>query len=173
LEQYTSTSLIFRAANILCRYFVASNTYKVLCILLNWYRNSKVNEFFESYLSKNSSLKHSVTYRICSKLFSFFNKLWDRLYNFGICCGNSSCVISFIKNSFCKANSFIALALMILFFSFGFGVTTVFLGSFNAIKAILVALGILTSLLLFCGNTRWATCLKSSMFWRFALYIFD
>ena len=173
MVQYTNTSLIFKALNRLSNYFIASNTYKVLCVLLEWCRHSVINKLIVRYLGKNSLLKHSVTFKICSKVFSFFDKIWDSLYNFGISCGKYSTVISFTRNTFCSEDSFEAFGLIVLFFSLGFGVTSLLIETFNTLQALLMGMGILVSLLLFVGRSRWEACLKSSIFWRFALYIFD
>lgn len=173
LRQYTDTSLIFKSTNKLIYYVMTSKTYKVFCILLIWYKHSNVNNFVEKYLTRNSSLKHSRTYGICSKLFSFFDRLLDRLFNFGICCGKSSYVISFVRDSFKDTISFQSFGVVLLFFSIGFGVTSMLLGNFEALKAVLIGMGILISLLLLMGKARWAAYLKSSIFWRFAVYIFD
>ena len=173
MGQYTQTSLIFRSADSLRRYFLASGTYKLLCILLNWCSHSAINHNILKYLARNSSLKHSVFYRVCSKLFSFFDRLWDILFKFGVSCGNSSVVISFIKDSFYKADSFVAFALLVFPFSFAFGVTHIYLGTFNLINAFIMGIGIFVSFLLFLGKARWTAYLKSSIFWHFALYIFD
>lgn len=173
MVQYTNTSFIFKVLDRFRSYFIASCTYKVLDVLLEWCKHSEINQLIVLFLARNSSLKHSITFKICSKVFSFFDHLWEKLYNFGTNCGNSSYVISFITNSFCNENSFEALGLLVLFFSFGFGVTSLLLGNFYTLQAILVGLGVLIALLLFLGKPKWVACLKNSIFWRFALYIFD
>lgn len=173
MEQILSNSLIYRALETLRNYFIASETCKILVVLLNWCRNSAINKFIMRYLAKNSSLKHSLTYRIFYKLYLFFDRLWDRLYHFGARCGKSSRVISGIRDIFVSDNSFLPYGLIVLFFSIGFAMTSLILGTFGTLKAAFAGMGIVISLLLFIGKTRWTNCLKGSIFWRFVLYIFD
>ncbi|WP_024832317.1 hypothetical protein [Ruminiclostridium josui] len=173
MESLTSTSVIYRILATLSRWFKSSVFYKVICVILGWCKNSQINRFILWYLGKDSSLKHSVTYRVCSKIFGLFDRLWDKLCNFGVNCGNSSAFISFIRNTFCGSGSFISFSLIILFFSIGFGVTTFALGTFNTMKAAFIILGIVVSLLLLPGRRKWKACLENSMFWHFMKYIFD
>ena len=173
MEQLTSTSIIFRTANGLTRWFKASVLFSVMCVILEWCRNSQINRFILWYLGKDSSLKYSVTYRVCSRIFGSFDRLWDKLCDFGANCGSSSAFISFIRNTFSGSGSFASFSLMILFFSIGFGVTTLALGTFNTIKAAFIILGIVVSLLLVPGRRKWKACLENSIFWHFVQYIFD
>lgn len=173
MEQLTGTSIIFRTINGLSRWIKASVLYSAMCVILGWCRNSQINRFILWYLGKDSSLKHSVTYRVFSRIFRLFDRLWDKLYDFGGNCGSSSAFISFIMSAFSGSGSFASFSLVIMFFSIGFGVTTLALGTFNTIKAALIILGIAVSLLLLPGRRKWKTCLENSMFWHFVQYIFD
>ncbi len=173
MSQYTETSLIFIVLNYIYRYFTGSVTYKVFISILNSFKHSGLNRLINKYLGRNSSLKYSVTFRLCSRIFSFFSRLWDMLYSFGEQCGNSSYVISFISNSFCGARSFEAYGLVILFFSIGFCASSLFLGTLGTLQIILSGTGILASLLLFIGRAGWEACLKNSIFRRIVIYFFD
>ncbi len=173
MEQLTNTSIIFRSANGLTRWIKASALFSVMCVILGWCRNSQINRFILWYLGRDSSLKYSVTYRVCSRIFGLFDRLWDKLCDFCTNCGSSSAFISFIMNTFSGSGSFASFSLLIMFFSFGFGVTTLALGTFNTIKAALIILGIVVSLLLLPGRRKWKACLENSMFWHFVQYIFD
>ncbi|ACL77226.1 hypothetical protein Ccel_2932 [Ruminiclostridium cellulolyticum H10] len=173
MEQFTGTSVIFKAANGLTGWFKASVLFKVLSVILDWCRNSQINRFILWYLGRNSSLKYSATYRVCSRIFGFFNRLWDKLCNFSSNCGSSSIFISFIRSNFTGYGSFVAFSIVILFFSMGFGATSLALGTFNTMKAVLMLLGIIVSLLLLPGRKKWKACLENSMFWHFVQYIFD
>ncbi|AEY67820.1 hypothetical protein [Clostridium sp. BNL1100] len=173
MEQLTSTSVIFRTANGLTRWFKASVLFSVMCVILGWCRNSQINRFILWYLGRDSSLKYSATYKVFSRIFGLFDRLWDKLCDFGANCGSSSAFISFIRNAFSGSGSFASFSLMILFFSIGFGVTTLALGTFNTMKAAFIILGIVVSLLLLPGRRKWKACLENSMFWHFVQYIFD
>ncbi|EPR08061.1 hypothetical protein [Ruminiclostridium papyrosolvens] len=173
MEQLTNTSVIFKTANGLTRWFKASVLYKVMCVLLEWCRNSQINRFILGYLGRDSSLKYSSTYKVFSQIFGLFDRLWDKLCDFGANCGSSSAFISFIRNAFLGSGSFASFSLMIMFFSIGFGVTTLALGTFNTIKAAFIIFGIVVSLLLLPGRRKWKACLENSMFWHFVQYIFD
>jgi len=173
LGKYLSTSLIFKSSHGLYHYFSTSYTYKVLRVLLNWWRHSEINQFIAKYMKRSSSLKYSATYELCARAFSTFDSLWDRLYAFTVKNGKSSYVISFIRKTFCSTSSSIAYSLFILFFSCGFSVTSIILETFNNIKAVLLALGLLTSTFLLVGKSSWTACRKGSLFWRIAQYIFD
>lgn len=168
-----NSSIIYRCWKGLTRWFTASNTCKVLYILLGWCRNSAINGWITRYLARNSSLESSMTRRIFSGVFSFFDRLWDRLYAFGTACGSSSLVISFVRDNFIACSSLLPYALVILFFSVGFGAASLLLGSFNTVKAGLTVLGIVAALLLSVDKKKWKACFENSIFWRFALYIFD
>ncbi len=173
MEQVTSTSVIFKTANGLTRWLKASVFYQVMCIILGWYRNSQINRFILWYLGRNSSLKYSVTYRVCSRIFRLFDGLWDKLCAFSADCGSSSVFISFIRNTFKGSGSFASFSFLILFFSIGFGVTTLALGTFNTMKAAFIVLGIVVSLLLLPGRRKWKAYLENSLLWHFVQYIFD
>jgi hypothetical protein len=173
MEQLTDTSIIFYVARGLQHWFRASLTYKFICIILVWCKNSQINRFLGWYLGRNSSLKYSLIYRIFSGVFRFFDGLWDKLCRFAVRCGKSSFTVLFIRDSFGSPNCFAAAVIIILFFSIGFGATNLLLGTFNAMKAVLTVTGIAVSLLLLPGRARWKACLESSIFWRFAKYIFD
>jgi hypothetical protein len=173
LSKYSSTSLIFKSSYGLYQYFLNSYTYKVIGVLLKWYRLSKINQFIVKYLQRSSSLKYSTSYRICSKVFSSVDRLWDRSYDFVEHSGKTSNVVSFVRKTFCSSDSTVAYSLLILFFTCGFGVTSLLLGTFNNIKAVLVVLGFLTSILLLVGKSSWSACLKGSLFWRIVSYVFD
>lgn len=173
MSKYSTSSLIVKSSTGLYQYALTSYTYSVLRVLLNWCRHSKINQFMVKYLQRSSSLKSSATYRICSNLFSSVDRLWDRLYDFAVKTGKASSVISLIQKTFYSSNGSIAYSLFILFFCGGFGVVTILLGTFNSTKAILLALGFLTSTLLLVGKSSWSACLKGSLFRRIVLYVFD
>lgn len=173
MEQLTETSFIFKLARRLVRWFKASFTFEFLCIVLNWCRKSQTNRLIVWYLGRNSSLGNSLTFKVFSKIFRSFDKFWDRLYDFAVRCGNSSLLIAFITGTFSGSGSFAAFSLVILFFSIGFGAATLLLGTFSAMKAAFVMIGILAALVLLPGRKRWKAWLGGSMFWRFAQYIFD
>jgi len=168
-----STSLIVKLSAGLYHYLLTSYTYKVLNVLLNWFKHSEIHHCITKYLHRSSSLTHSATYRICAKLFSSIDRLLDRLFSFVEKSGKASYVIAFIRKTFCDTNSSLAYSLFILFFSCGFGVTSILLRTFNNMKAILLLLGFLTSTLLLVRKSSWAACRKGSLFWRITLYIFD
>lgn len=173
MEQLTETSVIFIIVRRLTRWFKVSVTFRFMCIILDWCRSSQTNRFILWYLGRTSSLKYSAIYRICSKIFRAFDRLWDKLYEFTVRCGNSSLLISFIRGNFSGSGSFGAFSLIILFFSIGFGATNLILGTFSIMKAAFTVMGVLASLLLLPGRKRWKACLESSMFWQFVQYIFD
>lgn len=173
MNKYLSSSLISNLANGLYHNFVSSYTYKVLRFFNNCYKHSKLNQLIMNYLLRASTLKHSATYRICSKVFSSVDRLWDWLYAFGVKIGKTSYVLAFIKKTFYTTSSSIAYSLFILCFSCGYGVTSILLGSFNNIKAILLVLGLLISILFLVEKPRWIACLRGSLFWRIALYLFE
>lgn len=173
MEQTLKNSVIYKGWERLCCCFVSSRTYKVMCILLNWCRNSAINGFFIRYLARNSSLKYSLTYRFLSKVFSLFDRLWDKLYNFALSCGKSSSILSLIRAAFCNNKSFEAYGIVALFFSLGFSTTCLLLGTFDILKSAIAGMGIIVSLLLFIGKNRWTAYLKGSWFWRFMIYFFD
>ena len=173
MDKYASSSLIVKLSAGINKYFLTSYTYKLFRVLLNWCRHSMINQFLVKYLQRSSSLKYSVTYRICAKCFSSIDRLWDRLYDFAVKGGKASYVISFIRKTFCRTNSSIAYSLFILFFSCGFGVTSILFGTFNNIKALLLVLGFLTSTVLLVGKSSWAVCREGSLFWHIVLYVFD
>lgn len=168
-----TTSSIVKLSAKLNKYFLSSYTYKVVRVILNWCRYSEINQFIIAYLERSSSLKYSVTYRIFSKVFFSIDKVWDIFYDFAVNLTKTSYVISFIRRTFCGSSSSLAYSLFILFFSCGFGVTSISLGTFNNIKAVLLALGFLVAILLLVGKSSWVACRKGSLFWRIALYIFD
>lgn len=173
MDKYLSTSSIFKSSYGLYKYFLTSYTYKMLSVLMNWCKHSKINQLITKYLQRSPSLKYSVTYRICSKVFSSVDRLWDKLYGFALITGNTSHVISFIRKTFCTNSSSIAYSIFILFFSCGFGVTSILSGNFNNIKAILLVLGLLVSILLLVDKSKWAACRQNSLFWRIILYVLD
>ena len=173
MGKYSSTSFIGNILYSLYSYLLSSYTYRVLQILLNWCKHSKVNQLLVNYLLRSSSLKNSVTFRSCSKIFSYIDSLWDGLYKFGVKSGKTSCVVAFIRKTFNNSSSSIAYSIFALFFSCGFGVTSILLGTFSYIKAILLVLGLLVSVLLLVEKSRWMACLRGSLFWHIAIYIFD
>jgi hypothetical protein len=173
LAKYLSTSLIFKSSHDLYNYFLTSQTFKVLCVLLNWCSNSKINQLISKYLQRSSHFKYSKTYKVCSKVFSSIDRLWDKLFNAAVICGRSSIVIAFIKRTFCSNSSFITLSVFVLFFSCGYGATSILSGTFSNTKAILVLSGFLIANLLLVEKSRWSACLRGSLFLRIILYIFD
>ncbi|MHB8062552.1 MAG: hypothetical protein ACYDG2_07965 [Ruminiclostridium sp.] len=173
MGKYQSTSLIFKSSYGLCQYFLTSYTYKVFRVLLNWCRDSEINQFIAKYLHRSSSLKYSVTYRICSRAFSSVDRLWDKSYDYAVKSRKTSKIISFVSRTFGSTGSSITYSLFLLFFSCGFGVTSLLLGTFSNIKAILLVLGLLASIFLLVDKARWSACIKGSLFWRITLYVFD
>lgn len=173
MSQYTESSLIFIVLNRIYRHFTGSVTCKVFVSILNSFKHSGLNRLIRKYLGRNSSLKHSVAFRVCSRIFAFFSSLWNRLYSFGERCGNSSEVISLIRSSFGSAKSFEAYALVILFFSIGYGAFSLFLETLGSVQILLSGAGVLASLLLFIGKARWKACLKNSILRRIVVYFFD
>lgn len=157
----------------LYEYYLASHTGKVLRTLENWCRYSKINRFIIKYLQRSSSLKYSLIYSFCSKAFQFVDRLWDSLYGLVTASADSSFVITLIRKTLWSTNKLFAYSLLILFFSCSFGVTSILLGTFNNIKAVLLVLGLLTSTLLLVNKSSWIACRKNSLVLRIISYIFD
>lgn len=173
MTQYTESSLIFRSLKYLNNWFVSSFTYKVLNSILSIFKHSLIYNGIISYLNRDSSLKTSGLYKFCSKVFCFFDRLWDKLYKTGAACGESSVVISFLSSSFGGFNSYEASGLVILFFSIGLGTASLIRGTLGTTQILFTGLGLLASLLLFIGKAKWNAALKNSKFWQIALYFFD
>lgn len=173
MSKYSSSSLTIKVLGSLNQYFLKSYTSKVFRVLASWYRYSKINQIIAKFFKRSSSLKHSTTCRICSKVFFSIDRLWDRLSTFAVKSREDSYVISFIQKNFCRISSSIAYSLFVLFFSCGFGVTSILTGTFNNTKAILLVLGFLVATLFLVGREGWTAYLKGSLFWNIVLYVFD
>lgn len=173
MKNQMSESLIVKTFYGLYRYFLSSYTCKTLIRINSWYKFSKTNRLVHHYLNKSSLLKFSVTYRIGSNLFSFIDRIWDKLYIWIVNISQTSTTVNVLT----KFNSFqsksIASCLFILFFSCSYSISSILLGSFSYFRAALVLLGFLISALLLTEKSSWISCFKYSLFRHVFSYIFD
>lgn len=167
------TSLIVKTYTRLYKYYLSSCTCSMFGSLLDICKNSKTNHYIFRYLHKSSTLHYSFAYKVCSKALKSVNKFFDMLYRFIALCSADSAVINFIRKTFCSSNNTAACSLFILFFSCALSITSLLIGTFNYMKAILLVLGLLASAVLPAGKTSWKECRKNSLALRVISYIFD
>lgn len=173
MANYSETSFIVKKYTKLQEYYSTSSTRKVFNTLANWYSCSITSYLAMKYLQKASTLRYSSVYTSCSKGYKAVDSLWDKLYFLLAAYASSSLVTCFIRKTFCGTNNLFACSLFVLFFSFGFSITSILFGTFNNIKAILLIIGLLASALLLVNKPSWTACKKNSLFWRIIAYIFD
>lgn len=173
MNDYLETSFIVKTYTLLYKYFLSSFTCRIFSILSNICKESKTNHYINRYLHKSSTLRYSFVYKVYSEALSSVNKFFDMLYRFIALCANDSSVINYIRKTFFSSNNLAACSLFILFFSCALSITSILIGTFNYMKAILLVLGLLVSAALLASKTSWNACRKNSLALRVILYIFD
>lgn len=170
---YYKNSLSGKWLTTIYRCYLESYTSAVSAIMLNWCRQSVSNRLLRKYLEHSSTLRYSVTHKACSSIYSAVDRLFDKVYYFLKSCGKSSVTVNFFNKSLSSLGAPICLSLSVLFFSCGYGAVSMLMGIFNNIKFIIMASGLLLSLLLLAEKSKWAACLRNSLFRRIFLYFFD
>lgn len=173
IERFTHSSIIFICIRYIIRLYRNSYTAKVFELILLWCKNSSINRFITKFLARDTSMPHSKFYNICSVVYDFFDRIFDKIYSFGQRCFSSSYVFEFFRSAFFSGNNLLSIALLLLFGSLGYGLTLLVIGRLYTLNILLCMIGIIVSLILLPGNIRWKEWLAGSYVWRLVLYIFD
>lgn len=173
MRNYHEGSLIITGYKRLREIYLNSFTCSFLKTVSRLWRYSITQRILNSYLLRESSLKHSRTYRVLSGLFNAFDKVWDKLYNFVYRDIKNSKTAGFFSSIAKSTGVSIFLSIPVLFFTCSYGIMSIISGTFTTIKILVLVSGFIVTCLLLVGDYRWKACFNNSLFVRILLYIFD
>jgi hypothetical protein len=175
MSPYLKSSILISFFNKLSDFYNSSYIKQALETMDKWYKFSNFNKIIVRYLEKDSKAEATLTYRILSAFGKAADAIVGKIRRAFAGYSKHSKIFNFFRSIISESykSLYILIALPLTTFTVGYSVVVTYKGIWNAQKFLYISFLLLTSLILSVIRIDLKSLIKTSVFYKFYLYIME